>query len=64
MNPLTQDLSIFSRFNFEKQPVGVKFLYMKPEGIKKLDKQMAICEMIKEAQDSEGHSSKREFLST
>lgn len=54
LNPLTQDLSIFSKFNFEKQPVGVKFLYRKPEGIKKLDKQMAICEMIREAQDSEG----------
>ena len=53
MNPLTQDLSVFKKFNFEKPPVGVKFLYRKPEGIKKLDKQMAICEMIKEAQNSE-----------
>jgi uncharacterized protein (DUF169 family) len=52
MKPLTQDLSIFNGFNFEKPPVGVKFLYTKPEGIKKLDKQMAICEMIKEAQES------------
>lgn len=53
MNPLTQDLSIFKKFNFEKQPVGVKFLYRKPEGMKKLDKQMALCEMIREAQESE-----------
>ena len=53
LNPLTQDLSVFKKFNFEKQPVGVKFLYRKPEGIRKLDKQMAICEMIKEAQESE-----------
>ena len=53
LNPLTQDLSIFKRFNFENQPVGVKFLYRKPEGIRKLDKQMAICEMIKEAQQSD-----------
>jgi uncharacterized protein (DUF169 family) len=52
LNPLTQDLSVFKKLHFEKQPVGVKFLYRKPEGIKKLDKQMAICEMIKEAQNS------------
>jgi uncharacterized protein (DUF169 family) len=52
MNPLTQDLSIFKKFNFPAQPVGVKFLYEKPEGIKRIDKHMAICEMIKEAQNS------------
>ena len=51
MNPLTQDLSVFNRFDFEKPPVGVKLLYRKPEGIRKLDKSMAICEMIKEAQE-------------
>ena len=53
MNPLTQDLSVFKKFNFERQPVGVKFLCRKPEAIKKLDKQMAICEMIREAQESD-----------
>lgn len=53
MEPLTQDLSILNKFNFEMPPVGIKFLYSKPEGIKKLDKQMAICEMIGEAQKSE-----------
>jgi uncharacterized protein (DUF169 family) len=52
VNPLTQDLSVFKKFNFPKQPVGVKLLYRKPEGVKKLDKHMAICEMIREAQDS------------
>ena len=53
MNPLTQDLSVFKDLNLTKQPVGVKFLYRKPEGIMKLDKKMAICEMIKEAQESD-----------
>ena len=43
------DLSIFSKFNFDSKPVGVKFLLGKPEGIKKLDKQMPLCQMIKEA---------------
>jgi uncharacterized protein (DUF169 family) len=45
-----QDLSIFNKFNFEYSPIGVKFLYRRPQGIEQLDKRMAICEMIKEAQ--------------
>jgi uncharacterized protein (DUF169 family) len=53
LNPLTQDMSVFKEFNFEKQPVGVKLLYWKPEGIKKLEKPMAICEMLREAQTSD-----------
>jgi len=47
------DLSIFNRFQFEYQPVGVKFLLTKPEGIKQLDKQVAFCEMLTVAQTSE-----------
>ncbi len=31
-------------------PVGVSFLPVKPEGIERLDKSMALCEMINEAQ--------------
>lgn len=52
MKPLKQDLSIFNKFKFEHPPVGVKFLFFRPEGIKQLDQRMAICEMIKEAQQS------------
>lgn len=36
LNPLTQDLPFFEKFNFDKPPVGVKFLYRKPEGIEKI----------------------------
>jgi len=50
MRPLQTDLSIFKKFEFEKPPVGVKFLYFKPEGVQQLDKSLAFCEMIKEAQ--------------
>ena len=50
MRPLQTDLSIFNRFKFVKPPVGVKFLYFKPEGIGPIDKKLAACEMIKEAQ--------------
>jgi len=47
MRPLQTDLSIFNKFKFEKPPVGVKFLYFKPEGTQQLDKSLAFCEMIK-----------------
>jgi uncharacterized protein (DUF169 family) len=50
MKPLQTDLSIYKKFNFEKPPVGVKFLSVKPKEIEQLDKSMALCEMIKEAQ--------------
>jgi uncharacterized protein (DUF169 family) len=51
MKPLTQDLSIFKKLKLIREPVGVKFLYRRPKGIEKLDKKMAICEMVKEAQE-------------
>ncbi|NWF77381.1 MAG: DUF169 domain-containing protein [Chloroflexi bacterium] len=50
MRPLQTDLSVFNKFKFEKPPIGVKFQYFKPEGIPRLDKSLAFCEMIKEAQ--------------
>lgn len=50
MRPLQADLSIYRKFNFEHPPVGVKFFYSQPEGIERLDKNMALCEMIREAQ--------------
>jgi len=46
------DLSIFNKFKFERKPVGVKFLLNKPDGLKKLDKGLAFCEMLGEAQKS------------
>lgn len=50
MSSTQQDLSIFNKFNFEIPPVGVKFLFNEPEGIERLDKNLAFCEMLKEAQ--------------
>ena len=50
MKTLTQDLSIFKKFDFERPPIGVKFLLTKPDGIPQLDKAMPFCEMTKEAQ--------------
>jgi uncharacterized protein (DUF169 family) len=50
MRALSQDLSIYKKFNFTDAPVAVKFLLRKPdEGIKRLDKSISLCEMITEA---------------
>ena len=51
MSSIQQDLSIFSRFKFERKPVGVKFLRTKPDGMKRLDKILDFCEMLVEAQN-------------
>jgi uncharacterized protein (DUF169 family) len=50
MSTIQQDLSIFNKFDFENPPVGVKFLFQKPDGISRLDKELALCEMAREAQ--------------
>ncbi len=51
MEPLKTDLSIYRNFDFDKPPVGVKFSFFQPDGIERLDKTLALCEMIKEAQN-------------
>jgi uncharacterized protein (DUF169 family) len=51
MRPLKTDLSIYNKFKFEKSPVGINYSFHKPEGIEKLDKQLGLCEMVKEAQE-------------
>jgi uncharacterized protein (DUF169 family) len=51
MSSIQQDLSIFKKFNFERPPVGIKFLPNKPDGIEKLDKILDLCEMLPEAQE-------------
>jgi len=51
MAQITQDLSILKKFDFERPPVGVKYLADKPKGLKKLGKVMDLCEMLVEAQE-------------
>ncbi len=53
MSPELADLSIFEKFNFKMKPVAIKFLLFKPDGIAKLEKNLSICEMIREAQQAE-----------
>ena len=50
MSSKPRDYSIFDKFNFERKPVGIRYSLEKPEGIKQLDKSLAFCEMVKEAQ--------------
>ena len=42
---------ILEKFEFEIQPVGVKFLAIRPDKIERLDEKMALCEMLKKAQE-------------
>ncbi len=49
MRPLETDFSIYEKLNLERPPVGMKYLFDKPEGIEPLDKKLAFCEMLKEA---------------
>lgn len=53
MNSAAAELSIFNRFNFKLKPIGLKFLLFKPDNIRKLDKKLALCEMMREAQEAE-----------
>jgi uncharacterized protein (DUF169 family) len=50
MRPLQTDLSIYNKFDFEKPPVGVKFLLPRPEVMEQIDTSLPFCEMLKEAQ--------------
>jgi uncharacterized protein (DUF169 family) len=46
-----KDLAILDKFEFEVQPVGVKFLAKRPESMERLSENMALCEMLKKAQE-------------
>jgi len=50
MRPLRTDLSIFEQFEFEHAPVGVKFLFTRPDGVERIEGTMPLCQMIVEAQ--------------
>jgi uncharacterized protein (DUF169 family) len=54
MKALKTDLSVFNKLEFLRPPVGVKYLFFKPAGIKPLamDKNLSFCEMLKEAQQA------------
>ena len=60
MKPKSQDYSIFDKFNFERKPVGIKYLPYRPEGIERINKSLAFCQMFVEAQTSKPFYVQRE----
>lgn len=52
IRPLNIDFSILNNLELENQPVGIKFLFNKPEGVKRLDKKLSFCLMPEEALNS------------
>ena len=47
------DLAILNNFDFEKPPVGVKYSSAPPDSINRLDGKLALCEMLKKAQEGD-----------
>jgi len=50
MSPVPNELSILTKFDFERPPVGVKYVFNKPRDLERQDKVMDFCEMLVEAQ--------------
>jgi uncharacterized protein (DUF169 family) len=46
-----QQVAILERFEFDTAPVGVKFLAGRPDKVARLGENMALCEMLKKAQE-------------
>jgi uncharacterized protein (DUF169 family) len=46
-----ENAAILNRFEFDTPPVGVKFLAKRPDMVARLDENMALCEMLKKAQE-------------
>ena len=51
MTLTSRDFSILDKFEFEVQPVGVKFFAKRPDLVERLEGNMALCEMLKRAQE-------------
>ena len=51
MTTKPEDYAVLDKFSFERQPVAVKFTITRPDGIKRIDKELNMCEMLKEAQE-------------
>lgn len=46
-----QDLAVLDRFDFDVRPVAVKFAATRPGQVNRLDENLALCEMLKRAQE-------------
>ena len=50
---IVNELDILEKFEFQTSPVGVKFLTKPPDTVERLGKKLALCEMLKLAQEGE-----------
>lgn len=48
-----RDYSALDKYNFERKPLGVKFTITRPPGVKRLEKALNFCEMLREAQEND-----------
>jgi uncharacterized protein (DUF169 family) len=46
-----KDLALLGKFDFDVQPIGVKFLLKRPDQVDRLGENMAFCEMLHRAQE-------------
>jgi len=46
-----KDFAILDKFEFDVQPVAVKFLAKQPDQVDRLNQKMALCEMLKSTQE-------------
>jgi uncharacterized protein (DUF169 family) len=53
MSLTKESAAILDRFAFDVQPVGVKFSAKRPDKAERLAEKMALCEMLKKAQEGE-----------
>jgi uncharacterized protein (DUF169 family) len=44
-------LAVLDKFDFDAQPVGVKYLVKRPDMVDRLGENMALCEMLRRAQE-------------
>jgi len=51
MSLTKKDLAILNKFEFDVQPVGVKFLVKRPDMVERLNENLTLCEMLKRAQE-------------
>ncbi|MBN2033511.1 MAG: DUF169 domain-containing protein [Deltaproteobacteria bacterium] len=55
-----KEVSVLEKFRFNLTPVGVSFPADKPEGLPRLKEKMALCEMLKRAQEGEAFFADRD----
>lgn len=51
MSLTKENVAILKKFTFDVPPVGVKFMVKRPDGMERLNEKMALCEMLRKAQE-------------